>query len=553
MIESLIESWPEELGDPRDQHRSASDWVYVDGIDVTRFRSVSLGKTFLRTTSLYRLHLRRMRVALDRMCRRYRPRMITLVDLRSRHGLFRAETKRRLVEHVCHNHGIAFDDRLDEVGPDDPLIAEQPVGVAAPLIERSARRYFRQVYERFVETLFSARTWIGERRSFVYFQLNWAALAPILDAKLPGRCAPLLIAGSLPKGLGRLARAWVRGFNLVALPSAKLDTGDQAALARIREDLERAWCAPDDFDGECLRAFVRDVILDSGWLRLRALEAKRYQALFERHSIRHLVVGDATNPLCRLLLDLARAHNIPGDELLNGMFLSPHRHEARVGTMGELPVLGRLLSRGALDERWLAKTGASCPFVRTGYPAIRSRRPGSLRFDGRGRALVLPFYADSDDSRACGHQIIDLLVETLHVLAERHLKAIRIKLHIGPPNEPYYRRVAEEVGVDAEVVKDNSLAKHIAWADFIVGPINSGAWLEAMAAGKPYFPFCPTPSLIEPTLLPEGTTVLRQAEQLRAHLDSGICPDIGRPLEDIVSAYSIGDPAQAVWRAVEAI
>ena len=89
-FDALIADWPEEMGDPATHHQRACEWVYVDGRDVTLFRGVSLGKQFNRAVSLFSLHFARAWHGLDRLCRRFGPEEIVLLDLRPRPHLFLA-------------------------------------------------------------------------------------------------------------------------------------------------------------------------------------------------------------------------------------------------------------------------------------------------------------------------------------------------------------------------------------------------------------------------------------------------------------------------------
>jgi hypothetical protein len=267
--------------------------------------------------------------------------------------------------------------------------------------------------------------------------------------------------------------------------------------------------------------------------------------LFRRHRFARVVVGDATNGFSRLVAECARTAGVPTDELPNGMFVTRQRYDARLGDSSAPAVIRRVLSWGPLTERWLTATGARVIRATVGYPALEDlrRAVAEPRF---GKALVLPIYADADDAMAFTSNIFGSLVDIVRALRDFGCAEIRVKVHVGPQNRDYYADVLRDSGLDVPIFKDNAFAEHLRWADFVVGPVNSGAFVETLAAGKPYFPICPSPSQIDPALLPQ-VRLVRSAGDLIDRLRLRDVPDRDMVLEDMCSFVSIPDASRRFW------
>jgi hypothetical protein len=127
---------------------------------------------------------------------------------------------------------------------------------------------------------------------------------------------------------------------------------------------------------------------------------------------------------------------------------------------------------------------------------------------------------------------------------------VRIKPHPGfPETIPYMEAVLRYFRLDARVVAGR-LDEHVAWADVVVGPVNSGAFVETLSLGKPYYPCRGAPSALRPELM-GAARVFATAAELRAALVAGDAPDAAAILDTLCSTQEIRDPARRVWREIE--
>lgn len=554
LFDAFLTPWPEELGNPVEHHVHACEWVYdQDGRDMTVFRGISIGKTFVRSITQYALHYGLTWHGLNRLLERYRPKLLVLLDLRLPQDLLNDAGKREIVSLAAQQHKVTYVDRLDAPPPGDSGFFEIFEGMGSRMVEPLPRRTLRQAYALAVDFLFRLRHRGGENA--VFLMLNWIAAKKLLDAypALSGGQIPFpaFFAGHLPKSVAFLRHAWKKGAQLIALPTAVLSAADKAELAEIYRRLEAAWTkpAPSRVHQAC-RNFVKAVLVESRWFEAHAAEIKRYQRLFRRRKFQRLVVGDATSTPSRIILETARQAGVKIDEMLNGMFLTAQRYDVRNGDKGCKPVVDRLLSRGERDERWLGLMNAQIDCRRIGYPALErgaaGNEPPTLKTD---RALLLPICADSDDVLVLNARLFALLLETVEALLKFGVGHVRVKLHPGPPNLAYYRDLLACFGPRVEVVKDNALAEHLKWADFVIGPITSGAFLEALASGLPYYAFQPEITLIDERMV-EGTGVLQSAEQLIDKLQNHNSLGSVDVLENFSSYDSIPDSSAAFWQAM---
>lgn len=546
-FEAMLGEWPPERGDPDDIHIRRCNWMIHEGRDMTVFHGISLGRLFTRDVTLACNAFERIWHALNRALERFTPGEVIFHDLRAEHDLLDGAVALWLVRDIAGRHGARLIEQPDVPVNGDPGFSERPDGYGASSVDPAWKNLARGVYSELVDRIFRLRGF-GTDSSKILLVLNWAAARNLIGARTGHDAMPALLAPHAPKRPGDLWQRWREGTILVNSPPARLDTADHAALGEIRRALaEREEAATDPVD-IARRTFIRQRILDNGRLEERAIEVKRFEKLFHRHRFSRVVIGDATNDFCRLIAETARINAVPVDELPNGMFLTKQRSSARIAAEpGARPVVNRVLSWGPLTERWLVASAVSLPTAEIGYPALDHLR-GPVAPFRKKRVLVLPIYADADDAMAFTSNIFGAMVDIARALL-RFGCEIRIKVHVGPQNLSYYRDVLRQAGLDVPIFKDNFFSRHLDWADFVVGPVNSGSFVETLAAGKPYYAICPVPSQLDPSLLP-GVRLVKSSNDLISLLGSDTTPDRDDMLEDMCRFVSIPNASRRFWRVV---
>ena len=554
-FESFLKEWPKEGGSPEDHSLESAKWIYVDGQDVTLFRNVSLGKQFNRFAGFFRNAWLRLHHALDQACKYFEPEEIVLLGFNLEFNILDSKTLADLAADVAAEHRINFVAQPNvhkNTGTKYPVSDLNFSRPAARLIPRNVGKATAlEAYLVGVKALFRIYEIFRPQKPGVFLFLNWFAVKNLLLQYDGGNIQPVILAESWPKSFRFIVDSLKRGIRQTRLPRVRLSENDKETIREITRHidgiipsspLETAWIG-----------FVQTRLIANGWLDLRAVETKRFEKFLRQSGIARIVVGDAEGATCSMIISVAKAQGIDTDELLNGLFLSGQRNDNRcVDLSGRTPPLARLLSWGRQNERWLEKTGSSLPFVRTGYPALDSlqRMRPSVR-PKLDRALLLPVLPSSDDVAGLFSETFHHLVAMARALSEAGFKEIRLKLHPGfIDTKPYFEAIIHSHQIDCSVVTLGALEDQVNWADIIIGPVNSGAHVETLASGKPYYPFQTQPSSLDPELF-GGANVYQSVPELINAIAGGEKPDRSTILESMCSVQSIPSASQRVWSVME--
>lgn len=547
-IEGLLAEWPEERGNPNLHYQSSSTWMYVNGEDITLFHGVSLGNQFNKWMAHLSHGYHRLWHALDRACVNYKPKIIEFYDIRADYDYLDESAKKALVDEITEKHQLQLIDYQDRMSPDPNAFHDLPFQMQSGE-PKNLKFYLKFLYEIFVEYWFRLRFEFVKPGKRIYMLLNWPALKNLFENLHGNKLNPVILARQFPKSAKFVYDCWQKNILLTRLPTVRLDKNEEERLNQIIDAIINTFSPPNIAFELVQQNFIRDKIIASGQLQNTALEIKSYERLLDRHKISHIVVGDAENKTCRLLLELAFKKNIQGDELLNGMFVTDEYRDARSGNSVHPPYVKRLLSWGEQNEHWLASRNRTMPTVRTGYPAlgIVKREFPATQILG-GNALILP--VSMEGIKALNTNIFSTLVETVKGLENLGYQSIRIKVHSGHPVEAYYRDVADYFTLNCEIYQAGGLAKHIDWADIVVGPIDSGAFVETMATGTPYYPMWMRPSSLRkkyfgPVIPFETVPELIDAVRQKNY------PEPREFLEYFCSADSIPNASTRVWEVLE--
>ena len=105
-----IADWIEADTIDEDLNIRANDWIYDRDRDLTRFKGVSLGSYFNGDVGWCLVSLYRMEHSLSNLIKRFSPKKIHFFDYRNDINLLRFRQRRRLVQRLAEDFGIAFRD-----------------------------------------------------------------------------------------------------------------------------------------------------------------------------------------------------------------------------------------------------------------------------------------------------------------------------------------------------------------------------------------------------------------------------------------------------------
>jgi hypothetical protein len=341
---------------------------------------------------------------------------------------------------------------------------------------------------------------------------------------------------------------------LARLPEAQLDAREEADLKvmedRLVANLSRSRAAID----RALALFVTRYFVGSGWLRERAREVKRYRKLLSRWHVERLLLGDAENMVGRLLIEAGHRLGIAADELPNGLFTTVHRSDIRNGPSQDRPSIARLLLWGRHLDTWASISAPRVPRVITGYPSLDRLRETTRAFRRQRQqksALVLPLTVQRHNFCGLYAETFAALVETVRMLQDLGYATIRVKLHPGmTATADCYRQILRHYGLGCKVLTSGSVQELAPTADIVVGPVNSNALVETLAAGVPYYPMRGTPGSFRSEFF-GGTKVYRTAGELGEALRRGEIPSRDKNLQWFCSTHDIPNASSEVWHAVQ--
>lgn len=471
----------------------ATDFVYENGVDQTVFRGVSLGKAFAAELSMALMNYHRLNRALRKLVTRFRPTEVQHFDFRYDINVLDADLRKALVEGIVGDCGLAFTDRSDEGGPDGTAIAERLYAAPERQLAKDALRF---IYTRGLEWASRFRCIFKERGNRVLVLLVANTIEPLVRGFPGGRLTPIVLGSTVPKKPGLLLRCLARGMLLVTPRLAQLDAADRARVAEIRAAVGRI-VAHSMADGiAVLGPYIQNRILDSGRLEERARLVRSLEQLLDRYRPRRLVVDGVRNTPLRIYAELARARGIPVDYTWHAPWTPQSlKFDALGGDPRTAPVVTRCLSWGAINDAWLDRVGAKQPRIRVGCPiADRYRRlagnggEAAPKPPARTNVLLLQYTFTVSDIRGLNTNMYATFVNAVRRLREIGYRNIRYKMHPGPGRwtDDYFRRIAGHFGLDCEILRREPFEQCLAWADLVIGPMQTGAMFETLAAGKPY-------------------------------------------------------------------
>ena len=125
-------------------------------------------------------------------------------------------------------------------------------------------------------------------------------------------------------------------------------------------------------------------------------------------------------------------------------------------------------------------------------------------------------------------------------------------MHPGPYSDEHYRMVADAFALDCTIHKNEPFGDLLAGADIVIGPAVSGAMVEVLGAGKPYYPVLLPPHAVNAKYL-ASHPVFTSIDDLRTALEADEPPVFGALLEDFASVREIPNAAHHTWRVLRDI
>lgn len=537
---------------------SAYDWVYVDGADLTLFNGISLGRKFAKEISFVMADIARLDRIFRALITRFEPLEIVYFDCKTDTGYLGYTYRVSLIETICSDCGVGF---LNRSAPEEDSIREMPINRFAGLMQKKettrdrVREAAREVFGFTADLVCRLLRFGDKRRNFVLMLNTHLNTLPLLNAYDGRFVRPMLLANWFPNksDIRSMLHALRKGVLLVHTRRKRLSANELAQVEAICDRFRALWAkekAPPK--EEILRRYVLDNVLLPGRLAEKAQEVKWAQALIRRHRPDEVFSDGLTNPLIKTVFEVATEMGLRTNSTLHGQFIQPTKIEI-FGCDPRVPsVVSRCLTWGAVHEKWLDSIGAKCQMVRTGNLISGKYRTmahanGEPRTQKR-RALVLQYAVPYNNFSSLTSNEYEYFVKIVRELTRLGYDEICVKIHPKVPKIAYYNQIAAFFGLECNVVEQGPFEKYVDWADVVIGPVHSGAMLEVLASGKPYYPAMLSPDSANPAYFP-SSTVYRTTDEIIAALKAGEVPGNPREiLNDFTSIDEIPDAAAQTWK-----
>lgn len=531
------------------------DWLYADGEDPTLFRGVSLGRLFSRELSLVIMERERLSRALDALIARYSPDELVFFDFRAEHSVIDADGRLGLVAERAQAYGIGVTDRSDPPDGDDPALPfaefygrhERWNLAPWPWLEAVPRGAFK--------ALAGGLGWLwhkffSKKPAVLLVSTHLTAL-PLLENFGDRGLLAMVLADWYPRKRNPMfvARNFAKGIVPVTCRQSRLDKEDSRRLERIEAMLTTEPKRPPTGHAAEIRRYVRDYVVAPGRLRGMAREVRWAERLLLRHRPDVVLSDGLDYYLCHVFFILAKSLGIA----TAATWHAPYIQDVKMGILGCDPriacAVDWFFSWGKVNDGWLDAIGAKAEIIRAGNPVALRSRGGKTTVNSRKRALLLQYAGTGEDHVSPQAIQYNFFVDAVRMLRDLGYSEIRLKVHPGAYSMTYYQMVADAYGLDVSIYKNEPFQDLVNWADIVIGPVVSGAMLEVLGTGKPYYPVLLVPGSVNMDYL-KGHPVFLDVAELRGALERTEPPNFAGLLDEFASLGQIPNPAQRTWEVL---
>ena len=524
--------WSEPDSLITDLYIRANDWVYDGDKDLTLFRGASLGKLFGAEVSLCMVNYLRLERTLAMLIERFQPEDILFFDFVIEANVLTGSLRKKVVASVAADYGVRFVEQRDAEVPAEQQISEDST---APTGHGPFVRALLAVYGIAIGVATNMRCLFRDKQQRVLMVVISSLAEPLIqNFSYEGR-TPIFLARTLPKKIGLLWQCLRQGILLVTPKTVSLSTADQNRIEKIRADLETVFSDPDHRVSDIVRAYVKQNILDAGRLTGVAETVLGAENLLETYQPRRIVVDGERNPPPRIYVDLAQDRGIAVDDTWHSP-LAPKNHkvDALGGDERIRPLITRNLTWGSIHESWLDAVGAKQPRIRVGSPLADMYPGNEPPSPGAGKnALLLQYTPNLRDMKGLGASMFENFVTAYRLLKEKGFENVHLKIHPGPGriSPVFFKQISEYFGLNCPILRREPFGECVAWADIVVGPAQTGAMFETLAAGKPYYALMLPPYSMDPAYYGDYP-IHASVEELSKALEQPWQPERGNTLLD---------------------
>ncbi|MDC3234550.1 hypothetical protein OBB02_00725 [Candidatus Puniceispirillum sp.] len=545
-----LRSWGEQELESQLYTRT-NDWLYINGVDQTIYNGVSLGKLFARDISLIYISYTRLNGALSYICDEFAPKKIFLYDYRSEFDFLDEFSKLEIVEEVCQQRGIELVNSTDCPDASDDEFPQRTIygNNTAPVESYSL---LRNLYGSLIEFLSLIVRSVTNKRSKVLVMTGGHLSQTLSKFTKSENITPIYFSSVLTKRPREILLSIWRGSYLAKRLLAGIEEANNEAVQQIIDRYLKHWDGLNpDVITTIVRRHITKNIFTSKRIRFYTAQIHLTQRFLLRHQPKRVLLDSVFAAESRILMEIAKATGVKIDYIWHGYWMQIIGFDALGGDPRTQTLVDRVYTWGEQNERWLDAINWQGENVRVGNPFAQKYL--KMRESNRSKELpknilVLQYTPMNTDLRGLNANQYGFFVDIVRRLEAIGDFNIRLKLHPGVWKKSYYERIKDQYSLGCEIRNDGPFEKHIRWADIVIGPAHSGAYLEVLAANKPYYPVIMMPQ--SKMVHAKHTKFYEDLGLLIDDIRNSVLHDQDKALEELTSINQFPNPALALMDAL---
>ena len=524
------------------------DWIYENDIDVTLFHSVSLGRKFSRDFSILVVEFMRIQSYVTSLIAFYKPKQIVFHGCELEMSALDREGSLNLVQSIAAKSGISVIKR-DEADEHATLVPRYCVHTPAASSSKNKFRwkdFVLGVMGKCLVTMSFIQHAVFFWRPTVLMLTSQLTLNPLLNIRSSFLLRPIVLFDWLPgkKAIGKLLHRLSKGMLVSKQYDEELSAEDLAQIQSIEKRiLTIENTSNDEPRAKEIFRYVHRHILEKREFYKLAQKVKEAEKLLDRWTPDAIFTDSLQNRLILILLELADIRGIPRASTWHSFYLIDTKIPLLGGDKRAHALCGKVLTWGHVHEKWLGAIGSNIEFSRTGNVISNQHNSSRPSRDEWENILVLQYVTPYNDIHISNSNEFEYFIQISKMLKN---KKFRMRLHPGTSKTEYYKKIRDYFNINCVFDDSGPFESCLDWADVGIGPIQSGATLECISYGLPYFPVLLSPNAVNLEYL-KDVPVIQNITELEQAFNAGDTSDLKPFLESLSASAEISDSAVETW------
>jgi len=491
----------------------SNDWVYYKEKDITEFHGVSLGRKFTRQISQVIVESVKIQTSIEYLIVRFKINKILYIDmtfLPCTKAILNSRDQLAIIKRLGENHGIVVEPKtgglLIKENSSKSLISTASTFISyLKTIKSSINIKIFQVLVCFVRTLYFLFGKSSPKKRKILLLLSHLNGIKLLEQIPLMDFQPLYLSSWHPnkKNIFKLIRQVFQGLETVRIDPVRLNKKDQIKIHKICHNIKKLIHKPQYCWHDDVHQYILENLTNGQKISDAAKVILGCEAILKRHKPDAIFTDALQNPLCMTFLELAKKNKMKTFITWHGPYYDDILMEVFGCDSRTSFYVDHCLTWGAQFETYLKNISSISTYTRSGSlisETIPNMTVPDKDINSPLNILILPYHVAYHDISWPHDAQFNIFVDTVKTL-KKHLPNARLKLKIHPGLSlvEYYSEITKFYNIDCDIHEDGPFLDYLQWSDITIGSVHTGAMLEVMASGKPYYPllFNPTSVNIE--------------------------------------------------------